>query len=363
MGARQPMLGSIATALVMAVSLAFISFFSYPVFANWVAFLLICGIPMQIVIGITWKCEQPRFAGSRSQPMKGILLTLVTLVVGSVVAIVHFNAFGKVSPPPPMAAMCIITSVIVTFWGTIMMGGWPFTSLFNHQVTAGLSLLAACYAINYLLFRLFFNYDFMKGAPVYVPADDPHGLFNGWYSLVFFVTFSAVMFLMVNFDLWPLSKFPALMKQPVLGVVWTAIVLVLTGAVFYLGVYAAGMDIAAFMIRVPIPFIFGTIVVLNMMHHSLFAKVAQPLKGVLNTVTAAVIGTALALGYGAVAPLVSGTVKPGPPAYDFEIWLASALLAVTFPFLIYYAEFFQMWPLHRAEPAAERAKVAVAAGD
>ena len=111
------------------------------------------------------------------------------------------------------------------------------------------------------------------------------------------------------------------------------------------------MDVVAFMVEVPIPFIFGTIVVLNMLQGSLFAKLTQPLKGVLNTVASAVVGTALALAYSALAPALSGPVKPGPPSYDFEIWLASALLAVTFPFLIFYAEFFQMWPLRRAEKA------------
>jgi hypothetical protein len=32
-----------------------------------------------------------------------------------------------------------------------------------------------------------------------------------------------------------------------------------------------------------------------------------------------------------------------------EIWLASALLAVTFPFLIFFAEFFKFWPAGRSE--------------
>ena len=41
-------------------------------------------------------------------------------------------------------------------------------------------MLVACYVINYMLFRVFFNYEFMKGAPVYVPAQDPHGMFNAW---------------------------------------------------------------------------------------------------------------------------------------------------------------------------------------
>ncbi len=52
--------------------------------------------------------------------------------------------------------------------------------------------------------------------------------------------------------------------------------------------------------------------------------------------------------YGALAPMVTGVVNPGPPTYDYEIWLASALLSVTFPFLIFYAEYFKFWPLQKS---------------
>jgi len=98
---------------------------------------------------------------------------------------------------------------------------------------------------------------------------------------------------------------------------------------------------------VPIPFVFGTIIVMNMMEGSLFARFSQPLKGILNAAAAAGIGVALARLYGVIGPVISGHMEPGPPGYVFEIWLASALLAVTFPFLVIFAELFQFWPLRR----------------
>jgi hypothetical protein len=352
MGIKQPMLGVAAAVLVMAIALGFISLFSFPMFAGWVSFFLICCIPMQVITVVIWGCKQPPFAAQRGQPLKGVLLLLVALVAGTAVAAIHeATVGGSVSPPPPMAAMCIITSVIVAFWMAIMWGGWPFTTLIKNPLGAGLALLAACYVVNIVQFRLLFNYGFMQGAPVYVPALDPHGLFNAWTVMVFEITALAVMFLFLNFDLWPLTTSAAIMKQPVLGLVWTAVALMLGAAAFYIGVNVAGMDVVAFMVKVPIPFIFGTIMVLNMMQASLFSKLAQPLKGVLNTIASTVIGLALAGVYSALAPTVTGTVQPGPPSYDFEIWLASALLGVTFPFLIYYAEFFQMWPLQKAQRA------------
>src|SRR5579864_1766012 len=101
MGIKQPMLGVIAAVLVMAIGLGFISLFSFPMFAGWVSFFLICCIPMQVVTVVIWGCKQPQFA-QRRQPLKGILLLLVALVVGVVVAAVHHATVGgRVSPPPP----------------------------------------------------------------------------------------------------------------------------------------------------------------------------------------------------------------------------------------------------------------------
>jgi hypothetical protein len=248
--------------------------------------------------------------------------------------------------------------VVITFWASIIWGSWPFTTLIKSPVAAGLAMLATCYLVNYLLFSLFFNYGFMRGAPVYVPSLDPHGLFNANFALVFYIIAVGIMFLMLHFDLWPLTKVAGLMKQPVLGLVWTAICLVLSGIVFYAGVFAMAMDPLQFMVRVPIPFIFGSIIVLNMLQASLFAKSVQPWKGILSAAAAAVIGTILALLYSVLAPALSGELTPGAPGNDFERWLASALLGVTFPFLIFYAEFFEFWPLKKTQATVSRANTA-----
>lgn len=343
---QQPALGLVASALVIAISLGFVALFPAARFLGSVTYCLLCIIPMEIVIGVTWGCNQPGFAAKRTQPVKGALLALLAGIAGvAVVGAYFFTVGGGVRPISPMLMMCTITSVVITFWAAIMWGGWPFTTLIKNPVAAGLAMLAACYVVNYLLFRLFFSYEFMRGAPVYIPSLDPHGLFNANLALVFYITAIGIMFLMLHFDLWPLTKFAGVMTQPMLGLVWTAICLALGGILFYAGVVAMAMDPLQFMVRVPIPFIFGTIVVLNMLQGSLFAKAAQPLKGILSAVVAGVIGTGLALLYGGLAPALSGQLAPGPPGNDFERWLASALLGVTFPFLIFYAEFFQFWPL------------------
>src|SRR5262249_49416663 len=156
------------------------------------------------------------------------------------------------SPPTPMLVMCAIVSVVITFWAAIMWGGWPFTAMIKSPIAAGLITLIVCYIVNYALFRMFFDYGFMQGAPVYVAEQDPNGLFPAWYALVFYLSCLSAMFFMVNFDLWPLTSFPGVMRQPRLGVVWTIVALVIGALAYYVGVGAMGMDPVAFMVRVPV---------------------------------------------------------------------------------------------------------------
>ena len=122
----------------------------------------------------------------------------------------------------------------------------------------------------------------------------PKGMFNGVSALVFYVLTLAVMFLVLCFDLWPLTNFPAVMKQPVLGVVWTLIALAGAALAFSIGVTRTGADPMAFLTQVAVPFIFGSIIVSNMLQSSLVARMTQPLKGVMNTIAAAAIGLFLA---------------------------------------------------------------------
>ena len=86
-GLKQPLLGIVATTIVIAISLLFVSLFELPVFTGWVAYLLLCVIPMQIVTAVLWG-SNPGFAARQPQPVKGILLTVSTLLVGAIVAFV-----------------------------------------------------------------------------------------------------------------------------------------------------------------------------------------------------------------------------------------------------------------------------------
>jgi hypothetical protein len=343
---KQPVLGLIASAIGIVLALAFISLFDFPTFAGPVAFYMLCTIPFQVMAVVIWGANPP-FVAKLSQPAKGLVLLIVTLVAGAVIAPIALRVVGEgISPPGPIPSHFAVIVVPTTFWLAIMWGGWPFTLFGKDPLVAGVALLAGAYVITWVIFRVFFNYDFMQGAPVYL-ASAPHGMFNGVMALVFHVTALAVMFLVLCFDLWPLTLSPSLMKQPVLGLVWSAIALGGAALAMWIGVGMLGMDPMAFLTGVTAPFIFGTIIVLNMLQNSLVGSMSQPAKGLANAIAASATGVVLAHLYVALAPIVTGTLASGPPGYDLEVWLANALLSVTFPFLIYYAVFFEYWPVQR----------------
>jgi hypothetical protein len=346
---KQPVAGLVATALVIAVSLLYISLWDFPTFAGWASYCLVAIVPVEVMIGVIWGYKIPSFAASKPQPLKGILLTLTLAVIAGIFGVVYFQtAGGGIGPPTPMMTQCMIVCVAVSFFLCIPFGGWPFTTLIKDPMWAGIATLAGAYILNYILFRIFFNYQFLVGAPVYVESLDPKGMFNGWNALVFYLSALFVMFVVLHFDLWPMTKFPGIMKQPVLGIVWTTACIVLGGIAYHLAVNVSGMDVARYMVTGPVAFIFGTIVLLNMLQGSFFAKMTQPVKGVVSTLTAAVLGTLLARMYLVLMPSLTGNLASGPPPYEQEIWLASALLGVTFPFMVLYAEFFGFWPLKKS---------------
>jgi hypothetical protein len=344
----QPALGLIASVLVVTVSLAYISRFDAATFNGPVSFLMLCLIPIQIVVAVIWGAN-PALAASLRQPAKGLVLMVVTIAAAVVIAPLTLQAVGEgVMPPGPIPVHFAIIAVPTTFWLTIMLGGWPFTSAIKNPLAAGLVLLIAAYLVTYACFRLFFNYDFLQGSPVYL-GSAPHGLYDAVTALVFYVTALPFMFLVLGFDLWPFTLVPEAMKQPALGLLWTLVALVGSALALLVGIGTIGMDPLVFLTRVTTPIIFGNIVVLNMLENSLVTRMSQPLKGTLTAVTAAALGVALASLYGALVPILVAPLASGPPSYDYEVWLANALLSVTFPFLIFYALYFDFWPLrHQA---------------
>jgi hypothetical protein len=350
---RQPWLGVLSAGVVIAASLAFVGLFDWSTFRDRVSFFLVCAVPVAFVVGPFWHAEHPRSLARLPQPWRGLGFLGLTLVVAGVAATVLVATVGHgISPPTAMVAQCAIIAVPFTFWLSAVMGGWPF-SLLPSRLLAGWLLLLAAYGVTVVVFRLTFDYGAWKGGPAYVESVDPHGLFDAWTALVFIVTWMAAAFVVLHLEMWPLRLHPSLVRQPVLGLVWTGGAIVVAAVAMWLGVGMAGLAAPVFLVTVPVPFLFGSIVVLTTLEGSLLARTRQPLRGAASVLLAAVLGFVLARLYVWLLPRVTGDVPFGAPGFQGEVWLASALLGVTFPFLAFHADYFGLWPLRAATPAAE----------
>ncbi len=353
-----------ATVIIIAISWLAILALGVDLFMGWASFAIMGGaIPFAILTGAFWHGEVPAAIGRLKQPVKGLSYLGLAVIAAAIVTVVHWLwRGGGAAQPIPMAVMTIITSVPVMFFLAIAFGGgWPF-NLIKNKFLGGVVMWVSAYVINAIIFQVFFNFSFAAGAPFYQPGLDPGGLLNAWDVVVVMVTALSVLFLFLNFDVWPLTNAKALRSQPLLGLVWTVLCFVIGWFVFWLGTSVFGMPAPVFMVQVSIPFLFGSIVMLNMLGGSVFAKFNQPLKGLLSAIASAIVGKLLALLYTAMMPALSGAL-PGGPANDFtaELWLANALLAMTFPLLAFFGDFFGLWPLAK-EPIEAPAEVAAEEG-
>jgi hypothetical protein len=343
----QPLLGIVATAIVVALSLGFIALWEFGRFIGWVSFFALSFIPFEVMTAVMWGGSPP-FVARLRQPARGLVLLLVTLAVGAVVSQIVYRTLGaSQGEPGPMLAFFCICVIVTTFFWTIALGGWPFTAMTGNTVAAGLATWVGCYAVGLAIYWVCSDFAYLRGAPVYVAAADPGGLFPAWNVVVYYMTALTLLFVWLSFDLFPLTRAPALMKQPVRGLVLVVSSLLIGFTLYTLGVYMARVQVVEFLLRVPIAFIFGTILVLNMCQNSLIPGV-QPGKGLMNVLTAFVVGSVLLAGYQQLQPALSGPIPAGPPEIQreqFQVWTANALLSVTFPLLVFYAAYFNFWPL------------------
>lgn len=358
---KQPALGLVATAVIIVISWGVVWLLGPDLFLGWASYALMGAIPFAIVVGTLWKGEHPKFIGRLPQPAKGLSYLALAAAVAALVSVLHWQIRGGgLNPPVPMAVMTIITSVVTMFFLAIAFAGWPFT-LIKNKVLGGIALLLAAYLINAIIFQIFFNFGFAQGAPFYQDALDPGGLFNAWSVVVVIVTSLAVMFLFLCFDVWPLTQIGALRTQPLVGLVWTIVCFGIGVVLFWLGTSIAGMAAPTFMVTVSIPFLFGAIVVLQMLGGSLFGSLKQPARGALNGALALIVGLILAAVYRLLMPVLSGDLPAGADGeFAAELWLANSLLAVTFPFLAFFGDFFGLWPLSGKSQSGEATEPAAA---
>lgn len=349
---KQPATGLIAAILTIGLSLAISISFEPLVFGSWIAFLAMCIVPTQIVAGLVWNNRYPLVLAKLNQPARGMAVLLMLVAAGCVVAPTTLIFIGgSITPPTPFLNMYIIMSIVATFWLVAIFGCWPCSAISTHPAVIGIGTLLLSYSCAWIVFRTGFDFSAMKGAPFYQEQLDPKGAIPAWSMLSYSITTVAVIMSLVLLDFWPIKAIlirkPSLAAQPYVGLLSTAIVLSTAGIIWTAGIKLSGMDPVDYLVRVPVSYVFGNFILLTLFQTTPFEKMAQPVKGcalIIGSVALALLTYEL---YRFVSISAFSHIQAGPPAYDLDLWIATAMLSITFPVIVAYAEGFAFWPLKR----------------
>lgn len=345
--------GVIATAGAVVAAL-FASLAVSPDFlTGWGTVILVAMVPAQMIISLVWQCSYPRVLADLPQPARGVAFTTLNLALGALVAFAAWQMVGGgLGEPTPFLIMFLIFAVAVTLLLVVPLQCWPFVPAIRHPGLMGGALLVAAYALAYALFRCLFDFGFLLAAPFYRPELDPQGLFMAWVPLVFAIAMLVPVFGLMLLDFWPLSalasKLPMLGKQPAFGLVALGLIVAIAAALWAAFV-GQGMDRVLFMVRICVTVNFGYFILLVMFEGVPALSLPQPWRGLILNCIAVGLAVALLELYKSVA-LGRFALASGGPAYPLELWLASAMLAVTFPLMVVIGSYFQFWPMLR--PAA-----------
>jgi len=345
--------GGLATLIVLALAGAICAAFKPPVLTTWIAFCFMSATPTLVILSVLWRTNHPPAIARLAQPRKGLLLTAASIVAACVIGSLLFYLGGAgVGPPTPMLLMLTTTTIIATIWLVDVWDCWPVSVITSNRTALGIITLVVAYATAFVVFKLLFNFSFLAHTPIYVVSLDPKGLLNAWVAMSFLVTTAAVIVVFMAFDFWPVSALIRSRRQPAFGLASTILTLAASTLLYLFFTRLVGLDPVQHLVRVGVSLMYGILLVQNMMRRQLLHGWRQPLRGLGLTAIAVVLALLMYGLYAASASALGKQPVPaGPPAYELEMWVATAMLGITFPLMIVVAGFFEFWPLHRGPPA------------
>lgn len=350
----QPARGILTVLISVGITIAIASNFKLD---GWLGWFTVWGntlVPMQVIIGLAWGAQYPPVQ-QLTQPWRGIALTFLQVLVGSIAAlfIIKFVGGGSANP---VANVFAISSVLTTFFLVIAFGCWPFHRL--STPARGFLTLLLVYLIMAVLFRLYNFNDLVKAVPP-LAAIAPTGSIPWDIALSFYFVMFAFLFVFVTMDMWPLYKVPGVMKEPVMGIVLVILCGVLA-ALSFLVLFRLDVKSMDIMLGF-LCFVAGILTTVIALQGWPARSLPQPAKGFLNLLFSGAVAWVLYKFFHAFAASHFGAGPMGTyPLYLMII--GNFMLALTFPLYVVHSIFLDGWPLP-ATPAAkeESAEVTSAA--
>jgi hypothetical protein len=361
---RQPWRGLVVLTITLGLAFLITSIFDIKTYNGMFAFTVMSLVPMMVVIALVWGGQYPP-TENMPQPWKGIAFILLTLMVGVIYEFVLLN-FRAAGILQPFIVTVLVLSIVLIFLYVIVWGSYPWHNM-SAPAKGFFTLITTCVLGGWVVSYLF-NFDFLSyptgqipspigPAPLYAPGGPfyalshlaPHGPVP-WESGICYSILSMVpVFILVLLHMWPFSKSAALMKQPVMGIVVTAVCCTIGYVEYVVGVTRMHIEPMKFMVFA-ISYIFGTLLFLNCFQEWPGRLIRGAAGGFVNAVLSVPVGIGAYYLISAFCTWHFGAKAMVYP--DNMSAIAGVMLGVTFPLWVVYIVFLDCWPLPPASSPA-----------
>jgi len=330
-GLQQPRRGLFILLVSLLVAFGISSVWTPDVLQGAFFAFALCLVPIFVVMGLFrngWPAEK------LEQPARGILLLLLAMIIGIITFMWIKLAIGggAVSPITNIYGITVVTIIVVS--GPLF-GFWPFAGRFSLPF-AGIWWFISVYVIGFILFRIFYNFEFMSGAPFYNAAIDPKGMFMAVSPLTVVVMGLPFAFVFLHLGMWPFSK----LKQPWLGIATCATTWILSGIMYLITTSALGYGVAEAQVKFGVFGVFGMMIGLMIFETWPGRAIPNPLGGLVNIL----LGIVLSIAMFFMVRSFGLWAFPGSPDLvgdGLYNWMATVALGVCFPFFAMYTTMFQ----------------------
>ncbi len=351
----QPWRGLFGFAVTFAISLIIMVSFGMDNYLGLLTLWIMSMVPLELVITIGWGMKYPP-TDFLPQPWRGFAITAFIFLFGTVVCFAVLGFLGA-GTPHPFTSVFAICTVVMTVVAVAAFGMWPFRSL--SVPACGFLTLMLAYGIAFYGIKLFdfslLSYPAGTNPSLVAPASFyaaggslaafaemvPKGPIPWESGLTIWFWVAPMVFTSVLLEMWPLSRSPRLMKQPILGLIVLVTSLVLAYVAFYIGVGILQIEPLRFMYY-GVSYVFGVLMILVLFQKWPGRLIQGPAGAFAN------MGLAVLIGFVAyhVVGLFCEWHFGDSMVYPANLFaMGNFMLGLNFPLWVAYADIWDFWPL------------------
>jgi hypothetical protein len=359
---KQPGRGIFALAVTIGLAFTISAAVDIQMFNGMFTFITMSMVPSMAVIGLVWGGQYPP-TQNLHQAWRGLALTLLTLTLGTIYCIAFLRYRGG-WVVQPFVAIALITSIVTVFFLIIGFGTWPWHKM--SPPAQGLMTLITAFVLGAWVISSLYNFDFLSyptgvkpspipSVPFYSQGGPlaaftqmaPHGPIPWEWMIAYMLWIMVPMWILVHTGMWPISKFPGLMKQPIMGIVFTLICCIIGYVALKVGIDAMSIEPLKFLV-IGISYIFGLLMLLTVFQTWPGRTMKQPLGGLVNAIVGIPLGI---VGYYGVLAFCNWHFGVKAMVYPNNMFaIGGVMLGITFPVWVLYTGFWDFWPLPPTPP-------------